>query len=75
MDRVSEEDTMEAATAKPERIPMLSLRKVAEWLGVSVKTVRRLRTDGAFPGAQKVRGQLRIPERDVADYLRSGRAA
>jgi excisionase family DNA binding protein len=51
--------------------PMLSLRTVAKRLEVSVKTVRRMRERGRFPGAKLVEGQVRVPEQDVLAYLRA----
>ena len=51
---------------------MYSLREVAENLKVSEATIRRLINDGQLR-ALKVRGQLRIDEKDLTTYLLSCR--
>ena len=47
---------------------LLTLEEVAEILRVSVQTVRRLINDGELK-AIKVRGQLRVKQTDLDDYL------
>lgn len=51
---------------------MLTIEQAAQRLGVSPDTVRRLIREGAL-GANKIRGQLRISEKDLEDYLASTR--
>jgi len=45
-----------------------SVQLVAKTLHVSETTVRRLITDGEFPGAFRVRKLVRIPVTDLAEY-------
>jgi len=49
---------------------LLSLKKAAEKLDVSVSTLRRLLTTGALPGL-KIGGQLRIVISDLQAFVNS----
>jgi excisionase family DNA binding protein len=60
---------------KVNAIPrLLSVATVASHLGVSTKTVRRLLKDGQLPNL-RVGRQIRISERDLADFLARSRLA
>ena len=48
---------------------MLTLEEVADNLRVSVQTVRRLIDDGELVGI-KVRGQWRVRQKDLDDYIK-----
>lgn len=48
--------------------PLLSIQAVAELLGVSTKTVRRLIAGGDL-AAHRIGGSLRISEEDLRAYL------
>jgi excisionase family DNA binding protein len=52
----------------PAPIPLLSVRAVAELLGVSTKTVRRLIGRGDL-AAHRIGGSLRVSEADLRAYL------
>jgi excisionase family DNA binding protein len=54
--------------------PLLSQGDVAELLGVSVRTVTRLRATGELKSV-RVRGKVRFERSDVADYIKTCRAA
>jgi len=54
---------------KPMRLPqLLSIRQVADHLGVSTRTIRRLIQAGQIP-SHRVGRQLRVRDVDVAAYL------
>ena len=54
---------------KPARLPqLLSIRQVADYLGVSTRTIRREIKGGQLPG-HRVGRQIRVREVDVAAYL------
>jgi excisionase family DNA binding protein len=60
---------------KVNAIPrLLSVATVASHLDVSTKTVRRLLKDGQLPNL-RVGRQIRISERDLADFLARSRLA
>jgi excisionase family DNA binding protein len=60
---------------KVNAIPrLLSVATVANHLGVSTKTVRRLIKDGQLPSL-RVGRQIRMSERDLADFLARSRLA
>jgi|WetSurMetagenome_2_1015567.scaffolds.fasta_scaffold709468_1 excisionase family DNA binding protein len=48
----------------------LSLQAIAQRLGVSIKTVRRLIKDGELP-AVKIRSRVVVRESDLAAYISS----
>ena len=50
--------------------PLLTIRETAEYLHVSVSTVRRMLEEGDLNG-YKVKGQLRIPWDAIEKYLAS----
>lgn len=47
---------------------LLSVKDVANWLGVSVETVRRLTKRGELP-AKKIGWQWRYQQKDIQAYL------
>lgn len=47
---------------------LLTHEQVAEWLGVSPPTIRRLRYEGELTTV-RIRGQVRIPRESVEDYI------
>lgn len=51
---------------------MLTLTQVAKRLGVSTPTVKRLIKTGAL-AAHRISNVYRVPEEDLADYLRRTR--
>jgi excisionase family DNA binding protein len=66
--RVASEQT---STEPVERL--ISIKVAAEQLGVSGMTVRRLISEGELPGI-RVRGDLRIAQGDLIDFVRRRRA-
>ncbi len=52
---------------------LLSAYSVAESLGVSAKTIRRMVLRGEFPKPIKIGGQLRWHPNDVAPWIESRR--
>jgi len=53
---------------KPSQLTLLSLKKVADYLDVSLSTVRRLIKDGVLR-ARRVGGQLRVSLADLEAYV------
>ena len=53
---------------KPAQITMLPLKKVAEYLDVSLSTVRRLINEGGIR-SHRVGGQLRVSLADLQSYV------
>lgn len=49
--------------------PLLSLREVADELGVCERTVRRMIARGDVPAIRAGARQLRVPAADLRDYL------
>jgi excisionase family DNA binding protein len=59
------------ATEPAERL--ISIKVAAEQLGVSGMTVRRLISEGELPGI-RVRGDLRIAQCDLTEFVQRRRA-
>ena len=49
--------------------PLLDVREVAYWLGLSTKTVYRLAEEGRLPGAIKVSNRLRFDPKRIRAWL------
>ena len=60
-------------TAQGNAAELLTIEEVAEWLRVSVLTVRWLRQEGRFAPAIKVGRRLVWDARDVAAWLEAHR--
>lgn len=60
-------------TDSTDMIELLTIEEVAEWLRVSVLTVRWLRQEGRFVPAIKVGRRLMWDTRDVAAWLKAQR--
>lgn len=67
-DRISRPVTRRPASHIPAPAPLRSIRAVAEFLGVSERTVRRLIAGGELK-AHRIGGSLRISEADLRAYL------
>jgi len=59
---------MNSRSSTNERIRFFSIADVAEWLGVSARTVRRWIKSGVLV-AHRIRGVVRIGERDFRQFL------
>lgn len=52
---------------------MLSPKEVAEILGVQVRLVREMLSDGRLPGVQVGKRSYRIPRDELLKWIRSGK--
>jgi excisionase family DNA binding protein len=59
---------MNGRSSTGERIRFFSIADVAEWLGVSGRTVRRWIKSGVLV-AHRIRGVVRIAEHDLRKFL------
>jgi excisionase family DNA binding protein len=59
---------MNSRSSSNERILFFSIADVAEWLGVSARTVRRWIKSGVLV-AHRIKGIVRIAERDLREFL------
>jgi excisionase family DNA binding protein len=63
---------MNSRSSTGERIRFFSIADVAEWLGVSARTVRRWIKTGVLV-AHRIRGVVRIAEHDLRQFLEAHR--
>jgi excisionase family DNA binding protein len=59
---------MNSRSSTNERIRFFSIADVAEWVGVSARTVRRWIKSGLLV-AHRIRGVVRIAEHDLRQFL------
>ncbi len=52
-----------------ERPKLLDLYEVAEWLGVSSRSIRNWWSDGRFPAPMRLGARLRWSEKQIIDFL------
>ena len=55
--------------ASPQADPLIGIRQVGDWLGISPSTIRRLVASGAFPAPILIGQQLRWRTSTIERYV------